>query len=262
MFWSHDTLCFSVVLASRKLGANKFITFSIFMRFEPDYVFILTMLSTDIYLKIIYIYIYIYPTKLTSSQRMAQLPNLDKYSLQALSWLPRRLITDVPPARSIQTLMHTCREKKHTFSETWHALHCTSKLSNLNWSSFSVMSHDKWHWQTSTSVWGHPVCHLRCSMLTSREIILVQMQIISEYIFLYENLLNCFWHPDWSTTLKTPCNNPPVTPTYENLFVIGYCFWIYVVDVNSRFIIVNKHVCLPSLGPPLYTFRYKQDRYS
>ena len=43
-------------------------------------------------------------------------------------------------------------------------------------------------------VWDH-ICHLRCSMLTSRENIPVQMQIMSEYIFLYDPLLNCLWQP-------------------------------------------------------------------
>ena len=103
---------------------------------------------------------------------------------------------------------------------TRHTLQCTSKLSNCimkklktskryvrirkackqdkindsDQSSLAVTSRDKWRWQTSTCVWHH-VCHLRCSMLTSRENIPVQMELMSEYIFLYDPLLNCLWQP-------------------------------------------------------------------
>jgi len=65
-----------------------------------------------------------------------------------------------------------------------------NKISDSDKLSFTATSHDKWPWQTSMCVWDH-LCHLHCSMLTSRVNIPVQMQIVSEYIFLYETLLNC-----------------------------------------------------------------------
>jgi len=70
------------------------------------------------------------------------------------------------------------------------------------------------------------------AVLISREHIPVKMEIMSEYIFLYDPLLNCLWQghvvrqADESTTVKTSCNNLPVTPNYQNLFAIDYCFWI------------------------------------
>ena len=111
---------------------------------------------------------------------MAQLPDLDKHSLGALSQPPGRSITAAPPPKYIQAAINTCR-KNTTFQKpisTWHALHCTSKLDNWNFlkhrygklerhvnkisdldqPSFAAMSCDKWHWQTSTCVWDH-ICH-------------------------------------------------------------------------------------------------------
>ena len=60
-----------------------------------------------------------------------------------------------------------------------------NKISDFDWLSFAVTSCDKWYRETSTCVWDH-VCHLCCSLLTSGENIPVQMEIMSEYIFLYK----------------------------------------------------------------------------
>ena len=58
-----------------------------------------------------------------------------------------------------------------------------------------------------------------------------------------------------------PCNNPPVTHNYQNLFVTDLFLdripFKLIENVNKRLIIVNKHGCPPS---PVYTFHYKQGR--
>ena len=111
-----------------------------------------------------------------------------------------------------------------------------NKISDSDQPSFTTMSLDKWHWQKSTCLWNH-VCHLCCSMLTSRENIPIQMQFMSDYIFIYNILLNCLWQPPpprvargltdwWINNTEMPCNNLPITPNYQNLFAIDYCFWM------------------------------------
>ena len=142
---------------------------------------------------------------------MAQLPDLDKHLLGALFQLLGRLISGAPLTRSIQTLIRTCRKNTPLFRNRYQPdMHYNvpvnsekskknlkaklerhiNKISDLDWPSFAVTSHDKWRWQSSMYVWDH-VCHLYCSMLTTRENIPVQMEIMSEYIFLYDPLLNC-----------------------------------------------------------------------
>jgi len=117
---------------------------------------------------------------------VAQLPNLNKHSLEALSRLPGRSISGAPPPRSIQTLIRTCRKKTPLFWNwyqpdthyivpvnstvlLWKILNHrkvklerqVNKISYSGQPSFAATSRDNWHWHTSTGVWDH-VCRHWC----------------------------------------------------------------------------------------------------
>jgi len=156
----------------------------------------------------------------------------------ALSRLPGRSISGTPPPRKIYPFWNRYQRNTHYIVPLNSAiLSCkilkhrkyklerhVNNISDSDWPSLAETSRDKSRWQTLTCVWDH-VCHLCCSMLISRENKPVQMQIMSEYIFIYETLLNFLrqppkwylvWQADGSTTPKTPYNNPPVTSNYQN----------------------------------------------
>jgi len=137
---------------------------------------------------------------------------------QGCKWLSCQIQTNIswercPDSRGGRSLVlylpdlsrHQYVHVKNFPISTWHALHYsiyTSKLCSFIMTNFKTQTNChslqqvmiNGMWQTSTCVWDH-VCNFHCSMLTSRENIPVQMQIMSEYMLLYETLLNCLCQP-------------------------------------------------------------------